>query len=121
MAEVWSVTISTPQEAKAPFLYEVWNWVGDVSILPIKVGHTQWFDHLCACDRLAGEQNFPGLTKEALISDYIRSPNFDPRGFFFLTHRSDVAGSLLVWRQAEEIWLRYLAVSPAHRSKVCFP
>ncbi len=37
MAEVWSVSVSDSLEARAPFMYEVWNWVGDVSILPIKV------------------------------------------------------------------------------------
>jgi hypothetical protein len=34
------------QEERVSFMYEILNWEGDASILPIKVGARQWFEFL---------------------------------------------------------------------------
>ena len=62
-----------------PFLYEIWNWVGDTSILPIK-----WLEFLKKVDKQTGEQRFAEITKDYLLSTYVNHPNFDPYSFFFI-------------------------------------
>ena len=96
-------------EPSIPFLYEVWNWVGDTSILPIK-----WLEFLHRAD----SNRFGHLTREQLLSNYVTQPNFDPYGFFFITNRSDVAAAVLVWpTSGEECEMREFAVAEKHRDK----
>ena len=95
------------------FLYEVWNWVGDTSILPIK-----WFEFLKRVDAKAGTDTFAHVSKEYLLRTYVTQPLFDPDGFFFITTRSEVAACVLVWPVNEqECELKELAISPAHEAK----
>jgi ribosomal protein S18 acetylase RimI-like enzyme len=108
------------EEGRVPFMYEVWNWEGDATILPIKVRTRQWFEFLQRVDSTEDTPHFPGLTQELLLQQFIRSDLFDPQAFFFITHRSEVAGSALLWPAAEAgvKELRFVAVHPSHRDKV---
>ena len=70
---------------KIPRLYETWNWEGDLSILPNK-----WLDLIKNSDlSLKNEIN---KTKEYIKSEYYNNEKFDKKSFYFLTHRSEVAG-----------------------------
>lgn len=101
-----------PVHPTIPFLYEIWNWVGDTSILPIK-----WLELLKKSDSRSSSSTFSEVTKESLL-EYVRSPNFDPYGFFFLTTRSETTGGVIVWKTSEKsAELKFLAVLPEHRSK----
>mmetsp|Transcript_32263 Transcript_32263/g.55767 ORF Transcript_32263/g.55767 Transcript_32263/m.55767 type:complete len:146 (-) Transcript_32263:205-642(-) len=102
------------EEGVVPFMYEVWSWEGDASILPVK-----WFDFLQRVDSSTGTHYYSHLTKERLIEDYVQSDNFDPDSFFFITQRSEVAGSALLWPTLEgECELLFVAVHESHRDRV---
>jgi ribosomal protein S18 acetylase RimI-like enzyme len=103
---------SEPEHPSVPYLFEIWNWVGDTSILPIK-----WLELLKKSDLRSNSSTFSRVTKEALM-EYVRSSNFDPYGFFFLTTRSETTGGLLVWKTEEgRAEIKFLAVLKEHRSK----
>merc|ERR1719401_543428 len=72
-----------------PDLHEQWCWEGDESILPLK-----WLGAVEACcggvalgAAVAGSEN-------AEMPRIWEAPDFDPEGIFFLTHRSDVCGTI---------------------------
>lgn len=62
-----------------------------------------------------------GLTRDVLVSEYVQSPLFDTHAFFFLTHRSDVAGSVIVWPRNSFLSIEHLSVTSSHRTKVTSP
>jgi hypothetical protein len=100
-------------EVQIPFLYEVWNWVGDTSILPIK-----WYELLKKHDGLCKSNIFSAFTREYLLNTYVRNPNFDPNAFFFLTTRSEVVSGVLVW-PLNDSTCEFVTVAalPTHRNK----
>lgn len=78
-----------PKQIHAPDLCEIWTWQGDTSVLPHKFesvlnaaatepDHLGWGKNVFNADRLA--------------RDFIDVDDFDPEGFFFLTHRSNAIG-----------------------------
>lgn len=73
------------KELKTPRLYETWNWEGDVSVLPYK-----WVE-LVKNSSLTAKYQIEDL-KDYLKSNYYNNTSFDKKSFFFLTHRSEVAG-----------------------------
>jgi hypothetical protein len=73
------------KEHKVPFLYETWSWEGDESVLPYK-----WIELLKQSD-LINKFTIEDL-KEYIKEKYYKNPNFDKKSFYFITHRSDVAG-----------------------------
>ena len=100
-------------DVSIPFLYEVWNWVGDTSILP-----TKWYELLKKHDTQSHSHTFSSISREFLLNHYVRSPNFDPNGFFFLTTRSEVVSGVLVWPLDENCCeLVALASLISHRDK----
>jgi hypothetical protein len=100
-------------EIVIPFLYEVWNWVGDTSILP-----TKWYELLKKNDNQTNSNAFSSITRELLLNQYVRNEKFDPNGFFFLTTRSEVVSGVLVWPISRDTCqLVALVALPAHRDK----
>ena len=100
-------------EINIPFLFEMWNWVGDKTILP-----TKWYELLKKHDKQTHSHAFSAYTREYLISTYVRDPKFDPNGFFFLTTRSEAVAGVLVWPINEETCeLVALAALPSHRDR----
>jgi hypothetical protein len=73
------------KEHKVPFLYETWCWEGDESVLPYK-----WIELLKQSD-LINKFTLEEL-KEYIKEKYYKNSNFDKKSFYFITHRSDVAG-----------------------------
>lgn len=61
-----------------PELFEQWCWEGDATILPLK-----WEQAISDCCE---------GTATARASRLWESPDFDPQGIFFMTHRSDTCG-----------------------------
>ena len=98
--------------SKTPFLYEVWNWQGDESILPYKVYYislTKWMD-LIKKANLDYDSNY-------IKQNYYSSDNFDKDSFLFITHRSEVAGCCyLNLNNANTI--EFLLLNPKHSNKV---
>lgn len=91
------------EECKNPPLVEIWNWEGDLSILPFK-----WTDLL----KNAGI-NVDKNLKEYLKINYYDNPNFDKRGFFFITSRSDTMGCAYL----DNDTIKYLCVHKRHLNK----
>jgi ribosomal protein S18 acetylase RimI-like enzyme len=61
-------------------------------------------------------------TADFLMQRFVGKPHFDPRGFFFITTRSDVVGTCFCWVDDEAAKiphgkLHFLAVHPAHARK----
>jgi len=99
-------------DPRAPFLYEVWNWEGDPSILPIK-----WFELLQKHDQQAATAKFSNISKDFLVQNYINNEHFDPKGFFFITHRSECVAGLLAWPKGEICEIKTFAVLNSHWNK----
>ena len=107
------LVLSSPPETKIPFLYEYWNWVGDTSILP-----TKWFELLKKHDLQSNTRTFLNITRDHLITQYVRDPKFDPSGIFFLTTRSEVVSGVLIWPiNTESCEFVGLASLPSHRDR----
>lgn len=107
------LVLSNSIEIRIPFLYEYWNWVGDTSILP-----TKWFELIRKHDQQSGTHTFAGLTRDELLSRYVRDPRFDPRGFFFITTRSETVCGVLVWPiSSDSCRFTTLSCLPSHREK----
>jgi hypothetical protein len=70
---------------KVPFLYETWNWEGDESCLPYK-----WLELIKQSDLI--NKNSIESISVFIKENYYKNTNFDKKSFFFITHRSDVAG-----------------------------
>lgn len=73
------------KEYKTPRLYETWNWEGDVSVLPNK-----WMELVKQSNLI--QQFESDKIKEYLKEKYYNDLNFDKKSFYFITHRSEVAG-----------------------------
>jgi hypothetical protein len=106
MAEMM-LTVDAEPHPDIPFLFEVWNWVGDISILPHK-----WHEILKKC----GDE-FSEISKQEL-AELSKSTQFNPNQFFFLTTRSEAtACAVLLPRAAPgEMEIGFLAVVPQHRN-----
>ena len=74
------------KEADIPFLCEMWNWEGDLTVLPHK-----WAEVL---NEDLGEEVFDS---KQLKENFVQKPEFDPLAFFFITSRSNALGSILSW------------------------
>lgn len=100
-------------EITIPFLFEMWNWVGDTSILP-----TKWSELLKKHDSQCGLNSFALVTREILLNQYVKNPKFDPNAFFFLTTRSEAVGGLLIWPCSETVCeMITLIALPSHRDR----
>ena len=107
------LVLSSSPETKIPFLYEYWNWVGDTSILP-----TKWFELLKKHDLQSNTRTFSNITRDRLLTQYVRDAKFDPTGFFFLTTRSEVVSGVLIWPiNTETCEFVALASLPSHRDR----
>ena len=108
-----NLNLTSPLEVKIPFLYEMWNWVGDTSILP-----TKWGELLKKHDLQSGTETFKGLNREVLNARFVRNEKFDPYGFFFITTRSEVVSGVLVWPiDRNSCELVAAAALPGHRDR----
>ncbi len=91
------------EECKNPPLIEIWNWEGDVSILPFK-----WLD-LIRNTGISVDKNI----KEDLKINYYDNSDFDQKSFFFITSRSDTLGCAYL----ENDTIIYLLVNKRHVGK----
>lgn len=90
-----------------PQFFEMWNWVGDESVLVFK-----WMD-LITKSKL-NEEKSSDWSVEKLRSKYIENENFDKKSFFFLTHRSDTAGIAYIDMKTT---IKFLLVNPKYADK----
>ena len=79
------------EEFKTPYLYEVintiikvWNWEGDLSVLPYKVQNLfmKWAEIISKSGVGEGKYSLDYLKK-----NYINKSDFDKESFFFITSR----------------------------------
>ncbi len=94
-----------------PKLFEVWNWVGDESVLPYK-----WND-VISKSNLNKIKN-SSWDKDKLLIEYINKDNFNKKAFFFITHRSETAGITYLNINKETIpSVEFLLVNPKFNDK----
>jgi hypothetical protein len=94
----------TNSEYKTPRLYETWTWEGDLSVLPNK-----WLE-LIKYSNLTSEYETNKI-KEFLKENYYNNDTFDKKSFFFLTHRSEVAGCMYLNKKENEYIIEFLLVN----------
>ena len=105
-----------PQVPQLPLYYELWNFEGDVSVLPRK-----WCRLINTC---FPERDIP-FDEQQFVEKFSSQPQFDPSGFFMITQRSKVVASAFAWQDGPEkeehdreaARLHWLAVHPDHRGK----
>ena len=95
-----------------PLYYEIWTYEGDVGVLPRK-----W----CTLINMCFPEREHAFDEQQFIEKYASQPQFDPKGFFMITTRSDVIGTAFAWQDIPEnpstARLHWLAVHPEHCGK----
>ena len=97
-------------ECKNPSMCEIWNWEGDLTILPFKVKLIliKWID-LIKNSGISYDKNI----KEYLKINYYENKDFDKKSFFFITFRSDTAGCAYLDKDT----IKYLLVNKKYFNK----
>lgn len=91
---------------KVPSRYETWNWEGDESILPYK-----WIELI---QKAKIELNSDNI-KQYLKENYYDNDKFNKQLFFFITHRSEVAGC--VYYNLLNNTIEYFLINLKHLNK----
>eukprot|EP00743_Colponemidia_sp_Colp-15_P010112 GILK01011105.1.p1 GENE.GILK01011105.1~~GILK01011105.1.p1 ORF type:complete len:174 (-),score=19.59 GILK01011105.1:60-536(-) len=94
-------------EVEVPLYYEVWNWEGDTSVLPIK-----WYE---AIRKSYVKQLWSEWNPERLEAEYVQRRDFDPSNFFFLTQRGNVGACCFAGNgeQDDAGTIEWLCVDPS--------
>ena len=95
-----------------PLYYEVWSFEGDVDVLPRK-----W----CTLINTCFPEREPAFDEQQFVDEFSSQPQFEPKGFFMVSTRSEVVGTAFSWQDNPDdpstARLHWLAVHPEHRGK----